>query len=483
MPIESKECFTNLTTDGQLYEIYLAAQSGVATVTATAPLTSSGGANPNISTSMATNRILGRTTAGTGAVEEITVGTGLSLSAGSLTSTGITGSVGAVDNAILRADVGTGIVQNSGLIIEDAVVGFAVTGVASTDIITATGSAFANGQPVRFTALTGGAGLNTTTNYYVINVSGATFQVSTSVGGGASLFTTDITAGTLVNGHSASTNVTLSENTTATNSDLVLTPKGTGAFILGPKPDGTATGGNARGARAVDLQSSRTASAQVASGNLSVVSGGSTNTASGDLSVVSGGDTNTASAFFSVVSGGGSNTASGNLSVVSGGGSNAASGSFSVVSGGDQSLANRYGMQAHANGRFAAQGDAQRARFVLRCKTTTNAAVEMALDGSTTYLTIPSGKVMYMNIKVVGTKSDGTAVATYERQYAVKNVAASSSEVYAPITIGTDNAAGTTIEVATVDAGDYVRIRPTGIASEIWRWVASVDAVEVAYGA
>ena len=39
--------------------------------------------------SQATSRILGRTTAGTGAVEEITVGTGLSLSAGTLTNTAL----------------------------------------------------------------------------------------------------------------------------------------------------------------------------------------------------------------------------------------------------------------------------------------------------------------------------------------------------------------------------------------------------------
>ena len=38
---------------------------------------------------MSTNRLLGRTTAGTGAVEEITVGTGLSLSAGTLTNTAL----------------------------------------------------------------------------------------------------------------------------------------------------------------------------------------------------------------------------------------------------------------------------------------------------------------------------------------------------------------------------------------------------------
>lgn len=59
---------------------------GVTGVTATAPITSSGGSAPVISTSMATNRLLGRTTAGTGVAEEISVGSGLSLSAGSLSA-------------------------------------------------------------------------------------------------------------------------------------------------------------------------------------------------------------------------------------------------------------------------------------------------------------------------------------------------------------------------------------------------------------
>lgn len=447
-------------------------------------------------------------------------------------ASGIGGSTGSVDNAILRAD-GTGgsTLQNSGLVVEDTIVSFTgITGTASDDVITATGSAFANGQPVRFTALTGGSGLNTTTNYFVREVSGATFKVETSIGGGAINFTTNITAGTLLTGHSVSTNVTLSENTTATNSDLVLTPKGTGALIAGPKPDGTTTGGNARGTRAVDLQISRGNANQVASGNNSVICGGSNNRSASDNSAVCGGSTNSSLALRAFIGGGVNNstgsgyagnngvicagssnsiTGNGNCfigaggrnsvsapdAVICGGGStgnnngNIASGTQSAILGGNGGRADRLGMQAHASGQFAnaypfpgGVGDAQRARFVLRCKTTTNAAVEMALDGGTTYLTIPSGKVMFMNIKVVGTKSDGTAVATYERQYAVKNVAGTSSQVYAPITIGTDNAAGTTIEVATVDAGDYVRIRPTGIASEVWRWVASVDAVEVAYG-
>jgi hypothetical protein len=175
------------------------------------------------------------------------------------------------------------------------------------------------------------------------------------------------------------------------------------------------------------------------------------------------------------------NTASGNASYVLGRDSTASS--TWAVALAYRSLADRNAMLAFAGGRFAARGDAQNARFVLRCTTTTNAAVEMFLgDTTTTYLTIPSGKVIFCNIKVVGVKSDGSVVATFERQYAAKNVAGTSSEVYAAVTIGTDNAASTSLEIATVDAGDYIRIRPTGIASEVWRWVATVDAVEVAYG-
>lgn len=58
----------------------------VSSVGATAPLTSSGGLTPNISTSMATNKLIGRSTAGTGVMEEISVGTGLTLSGGTLSN-------------------------------------------------------------------------------------------------------------------------------------------------------------------------------------------------------------------------------------------------------------------------------------------------------------------------------------------------------------------------------------------------------------
>jgi hypothetical protein len=266
----------------------------------------------------------------------------------------------------------------------------------------------------------------------------------------------------------------------------------------------------------VDLQMARITNTAIASGQYAVVSGGYRNTASNTSSSVGGGEINTASASNSRVGGGKSNTASAASSCVAGGEQNTASGGYSTVAGGYRntasgqsstvagggfwnpdygntasatdsavlggrgSLADRYGMQAHCNGRFAANGDAQRIRAVLRCATTTNAPVEMALDGGTTYLTIPSGKVMYGEIYIVGVRAGGADVAIYRAVYAAKNIGGLSTEVFSSVT--TDAAAGTSLEVATVDAGDYIRIRPTGTAGQNWRWVAKVDMVEVAHG-
>ena len=62
---------------------------------------------------MATGSILGRSTAGTGAVEEISVGSGLSLSAGTLTATGtgtgdVTGPASSTDGGLVRFNGTTG---------------------------------------------------------------------------------------------------------------------------------------------------------------------------------------------------------------------------------------------------------------------------------------------------------------------------------------------------------------------------------------
>lgn len=79
------------------------------------------------------------------------------------------------------------------------------TSAAADDIIDATAHGFVAGDRVVFTALTGGSGLTTNREYFVIadNLAANTFQVSETVGGDAALFSTDITAGTVQEGGSS----------------------------------------------------------------------------------------------------------------------------------------------------------------------------------------------------------------------------------------------------------------------------------------
>lgn len=279
-----------------------------------------------------------------------------------------------------------------------------------------------------------------------------------------------------------------------TNSAIVLTPKGTGALIAGPKPDGTATGGNARGPQAVDLQLARGSSGQVASGDYAFAAVRNATASASDaiaiglscnssaFSGVAIGRQNTSqSNDYATCIGGAFNTSSGQAGICIGGQSLTASAAYSSAIG-QAAVADRRGIFSSANGSFAANGDAQSIRTVLRCKTTTNSAVEMFLDGSSIRLTVPSGKVMSMIVNITGVRSTGAEVAHYVRQYSIKNVAGTTSEVYAPVTIGTDTAAGTSIALSANDTNDALKIECTGVASQTWRWVASVDAVEVAYG-
>jgi hypothetical protein len=71
----------------QFFNINGATSGGVTNVTATPPITSTGGDTPDISTSMNTNKMIGRSSAGVGVMEEISIGNGLSLSGGVLSNT------------------------------------------------------------------------------------------------------------------------------------------------------------------------------------------------------------------------------------------------------------------------------------------------------------------------------------------------------------------------------------------------------------
>jgi len=175
----------------------------------------------------------------------------------------------------------------------------------------------------------------------------ATFSVS-SLGSGTIRFYTDAftneqfriarTASTInyvqVTGSALGIAPVISVQGTDTNIPLVLQPKGTGA-LQAQLTDSTATGGNARGANAVDWQTNRSAASQVASATGSVLVGGTNNVSSSSYSTVVGGYGDSATGSQSFVGSGENNTASGTSASVVGGHLNTAAGRLNFVGGGE----------------------------------------------------------------------------------------------------------------------------------------------------
>lgn len=303
------------------------------------------------------------------------------------------------------------------------------------------------------------------------------WQTVAAGGGGLTNFTETL--------HTASPNNTVNAAELAvtggtTNVDVVIAPNGTGAFILGPEPDGTATGGNKRGARAVDLNMLRNGGTQVASGDESLLFGGFS-TSSAQRSITMGyGCAN--SAVYGVnlgyfnTSSGGYNTIIGSNCNNSGLSSNLMGVSSSNTAGGATALGynaanSRFAGFVIGAGKFSADGDSQFALAILRA-TTSNATPTELFTADGNRFTIPASGIIAGTISLVGTRTDGSAIAHYVRQVCLKNVSGTTSEVYSPATIGTDNAAGTSIAITANDTNDAIKIEVTGIASQNWRWQA-----------
>ena len=284
-----------------------------------------------------------------------------------------------------------------------------------------------------------------------------------------------------------------SAGTGTANINLVLTPKGTGAFILGPPPDGTTTGGNVRGSRAVDLQTLRSASTQVASGQHSFLVGRN-NTGSGWYSTVTGQNC-VGSGWYTLVAGN-ENTVSGEasfalgyLNQISGNYSGAAG--FDNIIGGDYSFAfgrghrntsgnsyvSLFGEGAgqgqswdflHACGKFAVEGDCVRRGYVQR-GTTTNLSSSTNL---TPRFVLQPNQIFHGTIKVTGVKTDGTTHAFYERQVRIIRVNNTTTLLGVNV-IGTDVTNGTTLVVTADDLFDSLNIQVTSTGN--WRWQAVID--------
>lgn len=317
--------------------------------------------------------------------------------------------------------------------------------------------------------------------------------------------------------------VSLSVTITETNGDVVLRAKGTGA-TLAHIPDNAIAGGNKRGARATDWQKLRSNGDQVASGLISVIAGGAYNVAAAEGAVVSGGQQNTVGNTFSTIAGGmggtvsapyavlggGSNNTidsgsdwsvicggisnrilgSSQYAIVLGGDGNTASGTHSIVLGGMQGATRGiYGAEARASGRFSAQGDAQRERFIKRRSTTSDTPSTLgtngAAGGSTNQIILPNNSAFSLKGRVVARENATGDCAAWEFSGLIRRGAnAAATALVAAITptvVAADAGAAAWVVAVTADTTNGgVTITVTGEVSHAIRWVADIETVEVA---
>lgn len=418
----------------------------------------------------ATSRVLGRKTAGAGVIEELTTSELLDF-----------------------------ISSTQGSILYRGASGWAALGPGTSGYFLQT-----NGPAADPTWAAGGGGGG--------GIGGSTGGTDNSVlradgTGGATLQNSDVTIDDATT--STQANVTIANiHSGQTNSSLVLSPKGTGALILGPKPNAAASGGNARGVSAVDLQVTRSAATQVASANYSAILGGEGNTVSGTHSAAVG-QSNTISAIHCFVAGqsnnisvqraaafgggnsvskrggfvggetntvngeqatvfGLSNNAQGNFSFIAGndcqtnatgtaafGGSSRANGVYSFASG-IFPIATLRGQHSQASGRFVTNGDCQRSTLGAFRSITGTAATNLYLDGASVVIGLPAtNSVWQFKIQLVAvcTTTGGSINAndvfggTYEG--VIKRVGATTSIV------------GTVTQVNTWSDGGFVANVPT----------------------
>ena len=265
----------------------------------------------------------------------------------------------------------------------------------------------------------------------------------------------------------------------ATNIGAAIVPKGTGA-LTAAVPDGTSTGGNARGSRAVDLQTDRNNAAQVASGANSGVLYGRRSTASGSYAFA-GGNTCTASGNGSVALGGtgaigGGSTASGSSSFAFG---NAAAASAT------NSIAFGPGSAASAQSAVAFNTTAAKyeefatlhvSHLGLTNTVTGTAATELFLDGSSLTAAVPTATAWIVDVYCfarVLVAGNGTVAANDSFAAVYRCVIANKGGTTALIgTVDTEMAAKSDASMADVvftitadNTGDYLKVTYTAGAN------------------
>lgn len=279
-----------------------------------------------------------------------------------------------------------------------------------------------------------------------INLTGATFQNNAGL---------MLDVGDKVSWFSAGSEVAY---TLGASGYLTLFP-GTSGYITANFPDASATGGNARGANAVDLSSVRTQATRVASGQYSTVTGGKNNAATNVGSVSIGGEDTIADGRYGVVSGAGSRNRT------------------------------TYGKFAHAPGQFASGGDSQIAWQVPRVQTTNATTTAMTPNNgavaSDTAIVLPNNGVYAFTAEVVARDTSTNDCAMWTVSGLIKrgaNAAATALVGSPTVTkpFSDAGAAAWTLTATAETTQGSVQLNATGEAGKTIRWVANLRTTEVA---
>lgn len=291
---------------------------------------------------------------------------------------------------------------------------------------------------------------------------------------------------------STANTASLTATAPATNINMAVVPKALGS-LLSSIPDGTATGGNARGTNSVDLQLLRTNATDVASGNYATIPGGRRCEASGTYSFATG--------FRAVASGDGAVAfgGSGDFSV---GASATADNSFAHGTGSDATadFAVAFGgVDASAQGAVAFSRDADKYYMFATVpvsflkwsndNTIGTTAHELFLDGASLTATIPTDERWQFEIAVfANTGSVGNGTGTANHQYCasyvgvIRNVAGTTSflgTVDALMAAKSDGTmADASFTITADNTGDYLKVvfNPPSTAGSTSQYVVGASA-------
>ncbi|MAB96919.1 MAG: hypothetical protein CMK71_02470 [Pseudomonadaceae bacterium] len=360
----------------------------------------------------------------------------------------------------------------------------------------------------------------------IADVGGGQVDVTISGGGGGLINLTE--AKSTDSPNNIVSVVSLTNSASEANSDLSVIPKGSGALIAAV-PDGLASGGNKRGAYAVDLQLKRSSASNVANGYASTIGGGDDNTASATRSTVSGGFSNVASGGTSAVLGGQYCTSSGVSSIAGGGACTAsgqgavamgtscqagASGSISLgissIASGEAAVCIGRGGQANSSystvlGRsgsaryvvnsfifssyiFGAQYSSQAGKYVIGAATSSATPTKLASDQSspsaTNQVTLPNNAAYAFSGKVVVREGSTGDCAAWSISGLLRrgSSAATTAIVGTPTKtlLGADAGASSwDIALSADTTNGALALTVTGEASHSLRWVADIETAEV----